>query len=150
MIGINDVSAGISPQDTLNSIKSLCTYLKGELPQVEITIVGTPHCPARWTGSDCDRKTQVEQLNALERAYVAENESYLNYAEMEYIFCEGTTPLSKYFFDDLHPTKESFAQKVAPVIKAALQANNTNKNTNTSTILIKDKILGICFNFIMF
>lgn len=128
MIGINDVSAGITPQDTLNSIKSLCTYLKQQLPNVEITLVGTPHCPARWTGSDCDRKVEVEQLNALERVYVSENESFLNYAEMEYVFCEGTTPLSKYFFDNLHPTAHSFAQKVAPIIKSAIQANETTKN----------------------
>lgn len=157
MIGINDLSAGVSPQMTVNNITELLLFLKQQIPELTVVLVGVNQCNARHT--DCatfggvDVHNQVTQTNVLLRTFVAQYD-WINFAETENLFCENGVPQAKWFKDGLHPTSGSnhgsstdgYRDLLVPAIISAWKGENqpTISETEKNQLLVSAKNVKLC------
>lgn len=158
MIGINDLSAGVSPQMTVNNITELLLYLKQNIPELTVVLVGVNHCNARHDDyasfGGVNVKTQVEETNDLLRTFVAQYD-WINFADVEYIFCDSNNnPVAGYFKDGLHPTSGSnhgsstdgYRDLLIPKIISAWKGENqpTISDTDKANLLTSAKNVKLC------
>lgn len=158
MIGINDLSAGVSPQMTVNNITELLLYLKQNIPELTVVLVGVNHCNARHDDyasfGGVNVKTQVEKTNDLLRTFVAQYD-WINLADVEYLFCdENNNPVASYFKDGLHPTSGSnhgsstdgYRDLLIPKIISAWKGENqpTLSESDKADLLTSAKNVKLC------
>ena len=126
MIGINDLTGGVTPADTANSVESLLLYLKQNIPSLEVILLGVNQCPARWTDSAYDRVTQVTSTNELYREIVLKYDEWINFVELEWAFADApnTKPNASWFSDKLHLNPIGYTDIVVPAIEAAIRGEN--------------------------
>lgn len=116
MIGINDLTAGVSPETLLANVRETLLYMKEANPDLEVVLVGINHCPSRSTIRD-----KVSSANALMRELAKEHD-WISFADVEYAFCsDGANPDSFWFSDGLHLTAAGYTEKLVPAIEKALK-----------------------------
>ncbi|HBF44324.1 MAG TPA: hypothetical protein DDW16_01600, partial [Clostridiales bacterium] len=157
MIGINDLSAGVSPSATVGYVSELLLYLKQQIPELTVVLVGIAQCNARHTDyanfGGVDVHTQVTETNALYRQFTAQYD-WINYAETENLFCDSNgNPQTKWFKDGLHPTSgtnhgsstDGYRDLLIPAIISAWNGENqpTITEEEKSTLLINAKNIKI-------
>jgi len=146
MIGINDVTAGVSPENTSYYVRDLLLYLKENIPSLNVILLGVNHCPARYTGATHDRKAEVIKTNELYRQLVLDYDSWINFVELEHSFSDSSqTPLASWFTDGLHPTAAGYTQIIVPGIKSALNGENqpVADPSQTASLLAEAKQIRI-------
>ncbi len=119
MIGINDITGGVSPYAIADNVQSLLYELKAQLPELKGVLLSVNYCPARE-----QFRARIEETNELYRTLCAKND-WLSYAEMLTAFCDtGTTPADRWFTDGLHPSAAGYTEKIVPAIISALKGEN--------------------------
>ncbi len=157
MIGINDLSAGVSPSATVGYVSELLLYLKQQIPDLTVVLVGIAQCNARHTDyanfGGVDVHTQVTETNALYRQFTAQYD-WINYAETENLFCDSNgNPQTKWFKDGLHPTSgtnhgsstDGYRELLIPAIISAWNGENqpTITEEEKSALLLNAKNIKI-------
>ena len=121
IIGINDLSAGITPNSAVESMENALLNIKEALPEFEVVVVSVNHCPTKGAIAD-----KISEINALMRNLAASYD-WIYYAETEYLFCtDKSDPLSadpSLFIDGLHPAPAGYAL-LAEVIRSAAKGEN--------------------------
>lgn len=158
MIGINDLSAGVSPQMTVNNITELLLYLKQQIPELTVVLVGVNQCNARHTDyatyNGVDVHTEVSATNVLLRKFVAQYD-WINFADIENIFCDANgNPVASYFKDGLHPTSgsnhgsssDAYRDLLIPAIISAWKGENqpTLSEADKADLLTSAKNVKLC------
>ena len=119
MIGINDITGGVSPASVAGDVEWLLDELKTELPELKAVVLSVNYCPARE-----QFRTQIRDTNELFKSLCARND-WMNYAEMLTAFCDiGDTPAARWFTDGLHPSADGYTQRIVPAIVSALNGEN--------------------------
>lgn len=106
-IGINDITANISPQEISNQVSSALFKIKEALPDFEVILLGVNRCPARTNFN-----SQISQTNNLYKKLSQDNE-WIKYVDVELLYCNASgVPLDKYFTDGLHLTHTAYLMAV--------------------------------------
>ena len=119
MIGINDMSAGRTPEATVKDIEKTLLYVKEQLPDFEVVLLTVNHCPAKVS-----LKNNIIKTNELMRELAAEHD-WIYIAEIENSFNNGDTPDATWFTSDgLHLVGKSYTDVIVPAIKKALRGED--------------------------
>ncbi len=121
MIGINDLTGGISPRQTAGSVEYLLGELHAALPNLELVLVGVNYCPAR-----SHLTAEIAETNKYFKNIAAKND-WVNFADVEWTFnTSADDPQSTnaaLFTDGLHPTALGY-KLMATQIKSAFAGEN--------------------------
>jgi lysophospholipase L1-like esterase len=115
MIGINDLTAGVSPSTVVNNIKETLLYIKSVNADFKAVVISVNHCPARTNIA-----SKISETNNLMEA-LCNQYDWMSYAEIEYAYCDdGVNPSAAWFTDGLHLTASGYRVKLIPAIEQAL------------------------------
>lgn len=115
MIGINDLTSGVSPSTVVNNIKETLLYIKSVNADFKAVVISVNHCPARTNIA-----SKISEANNLMEA-LCNQYDWMTYAEIEYAYCDdGINPSSAWFTDGLHLTAAGYSLKLTPAIEQAL------------------------------
>ena len=116
MIGINDMSAGRTPEATVKDVEKTLLYVKEKLPDFKVVLITVNHCPSKVS-----LKNNIIKTNELMRALAAQHD-WILLADIENSFNTGETPNAAWFTaDGLHLVGKSYTDVIVPAIRKALK-----------------------------
>lgn len=117
MIGINDMSAGKTPEKTVEDIEKTLLYVKEELPDFKVVLINVNHCPSKTA-----LRANISKTNELMKAF-ADKHDWVLLADIENAFNSGGTSPDPAWFtaDGLHLVAKSYTDVIVPAIERALR-----------------------------